>query len=172
MTWTWNEARRQHNAMMDAAGWLDLRGLDLYGADLRWLDLSGADLSGADLSGANLRGLYLSRADLSGANLRGACYGEGIPLTREPIQILGLRWEILILDTHIKIGCELHSADEWAAFDDEEIADMAEGAIEFWRKHRVSILAMADAAHNQANREMADEVRAALPPMLPDLEDA
>ena len=55
----------------------DLRGAnlsdaDLPGADLRGANLSDADLPGADLSCANLRGADLSGADLSGANLRDA----------------------------------------------------------------------------------------------------
>ena len=55
----------------------DLRGANLFGAnlsdaDLRGANLSDADLPGADLSGANLRGADLSGADLSCANLRGA----------------------------------------------------------------------------------------------------
>ena len=56
---------------------VDLRGANLYRADLSHANLSGADLFGADLAhanlrGANLRGANLCRADLSGANLSGA----------------------------------------------------------------------------------------------------
>lgn len=55
----------------------DLRGADLYCADLRGANLRGADLysanlSGADLHSANLRGADLHSANLSGANLYGA----------------------------------------------------------------------------------------------------
>ena len=55
----------------------DLRGANLFGAnlsdaDLRGANLSDADLPGADLSCANLRNANLSGADLSCANLRGA----------------------------------------------------------------------------------------------------
>ncbi|EHI7963335.1 TPA: pentapeptide repeat-containing protein [Salmonella enterica subsp. enterica serovar Agona] len=55
----------------------DLRGADLcdanlYGADLRGADLCGANLYGADLCDANLRGADLRGADLRGADLRGA----------------------------------------------------------------------------------------------------
>jgi hypothetical protein len=45
---------------------------NLRGADLWWADLRGADLDSADLHGANLRGADLRRADLYGANLRRA----------------------------------------------------------------------------------------------------
>ncbi|MMQ57540.1 pentapeptide repeat-containing protein [Salmonella enterica] len=50
----------------------NLRGANLYGADLRGANLRGANLYGADLRGANLRGANLYGADLYGANLRGA----------------------------------------------------------------------------------------------------
>ena len=67
----------------------NLRGADLYGANLRGANLRGADLYGADLRGANLydadlyganlRGADLYDADLYGANLRGAnLYGANL----------------------------------------------------------------------------------------------
>ena len=63
-------------------GEADLRGANLYEADLREAnlrganlyeaDLCGANLCGANLREANLRGANLYEADLRGANLRGA----------------------------------------------------------------------------------------------------
>ena len=50
----------------------DLRGADLYGAVLRWADLSRADLRGAVLRWADLREADLREADLYGADLYGA----------------------------------------------------------------------------------------------------
>ena len=50
----------------------DLRGANLGGADLRVANLRSANLCNADLRGANLRGAYLCNADLNGANLRSA----------------------------------------------------------------------------------------------------
>lgn len=48
---------------------LDLRNIDIRGADLLGVNLQQADLRGSDLSGANLRAADLSEADLNGAKL-------------------------------------------------------------------------------------------------------
>ena len=61
-------------------GGANLRGADLGGANLWGANLWGADLGGANLWGANLRGADLGDADLRGANLRGADLG-GADLT-------------------------------------------------------------------------------------------
>lgn len=111
---------------------------------------AGVSLSGADLRGADLRG-----ADLRGADLRGASYGENIPVTKPPLQLLGLSYDIFIFDTHIKIGCELHSADEWRNFDDRRIAEMdGKKALEWWRAYKPLVMSMADA---HCVTEKADE---------------
>jgi uncharacterized protein YjbI with pentapeptide repeats len=114
----------------------NLRGADLYGANLRGADLYGANLCGADLRGADLRG-----ADLYGAYLRGANLdGEKINVT--PIQINNLEWPILITDGYMRIGCQRHSHDEWAAFSDKQISAMASTASDFWSVWREPLLAM------------------------------
>jgi hypothetical protein len=104
-------------------------------------DLSGADLSRADLSRANLYGADLSRADLSGADLYGAnLYGE--KLTKNPIQILNLKWSILITVEHIKIGCQVHKAVEWFKFTDKQISEMHEEALTWWKQYKIIIKAL------------------------------
>ena len=133
--------------------WADLSVADLSGADLSVADLSGAnlsvaDLSGADLSGANLSGADLSRAnlswvDLSVANLSVAKWRDGVLVKQQPVQIGGLTWPVTILDTHMQIGCELHSHDEWAGFDNERIATMdGTASRRFWRDHRDWLLGL------------------------------
>ena len=79
--WTWNQARREHDAEMRAAGWLNLTGAYLTGARLRGARLTGADLTGVDLRGVDLRGAYLRGARLTGADLTGADL-TGADLTR------------------------------------------------------------------------------------------
>ncbi|MEN6535021.1 MAG: pentapeptide repeat-containing protein [Bryobacteraceae bacterium] len=122
----------------------DLRGAVLRGAVLRDADLSDAALSGADLRGADLRGADLSGAVLSDADLSDATYGEGVPMTRAPLSILGLRWPVLILDAHVKIGCQLRTVAEWDSATDEQIVAM-DGApsIALWRRWWPSVRALA-----------------------------
>ena len=132
----------------------NLAGAYLAGANLDGANLDGANLDGANLARANLDGAYLARANLAranldganldGANLDGASYGNGVPLTRTPIFVGGLHWPVIIMDEHMKIGCELHLISGWAEFDDRRILQM-EGrtALHFWRQWKEPLLAMA-----------------------------
>ncbi len=132
----------------------DLRGADLYGADLRGADLCDADLRGADLYGADLRGANLHGADLYGENLYGAdlrdanlydanLYGE--KLTKTPLFILNLEWDVTVTTQHLRIGCQVHLISEWKSFDDNAIKQMAGSAAEFWAKYKTAIIALCDA---------------------------
>ena len=95
-------------------------GAYLGGAYLGGADLGGADLRGADLGGADLGGADLRSADLGGAYLSGAKIRDGIPVTKAPIQILGLEWSVTIWDQHMQIGCEFHSHDDWRGFSEDD----------------------------------------------------
>ena len=68
-------------------------GANLCGANLRDANLSGADLRGANLSGADLRG-----ADINGETI-----------TRVPVQVANLRWDVLITEGYLRIGCQRHT---------------------------------------------------------------
>jgi hypothetical protein len=57
--------------------------------------------------------------------------------------VTGLFWPIRISDEYIRIGCEKHTIDEWDNFTDEEIDDMDQEALQFWRKHKEFILSEA-----------------------------
>jgi uncharacterized protein YjbI with pentapeptide repeats len=134
----------------------NLRGADLSSAYLRSADLSGAYLSGAYLSGANLSGANLSGANLSGANLRGAKWRDGIEISRQPLQLYGLRWDVSILDRHMQIGCELHSLAEWSEFDDARIAAMdGKDSLRFWRANKDALFALAAADGRVPESEQA-----------------
>jgi uncharacterized protein YjbI with pentapeptide repeats len=124
----------------------NLYGADLYGANLYGANLSGANLYGADLYGANLYGANLSGANLYGANLSGAdLYGANLSgeiLTKSPISMTGCgeKWNILITEGFMQIGCQRHSHKAWAAFTDSEIAEMDSYALEFWTVWKEALL--------------------------------
>ena len=98
--------------------------------------LSHANLRGADLSHANL-----SHANLFDTNLRGAdLFGQKIQ--RAPIQINNLTWPIIITEHHMKIGCQVHTHQEWEDFTGDELAAMDNDAFEFAEKWRSILLMM------------------------------
>jgi len=131
----------------------NLAGANLAGAYLDGAYLARAYLAGANLAGANLARAYLARANLAGAyldgaylaraNLAGATFGDGVTASRGVLQVLGLRWVVTVFDAHMLIGCQMHSLDDWAAFDDRQIAAMdGAHALRFWRQHKTTLLAL------------------------------
>ena len=126
-------------------------------ADLRDADLSCADLSYADLSGAHLSCAHLSCADLSGANLRRMASGNN----REIRTMQTGGWGIVYTSDMMAIGCRQHSLSEWWSFNDEQIADMDKGALDFWRKWRPTLRQLmgltSDTHGTQAEQEAKNE---------------
>jgi hypothetical protein len=116
----------------------DLSDADLSDADLSRADLSRADLSDADLSHSNLSDVNLSRADLRGADLSRA------DLSRADLrncignmkQIKSLQcdtWLISYTSTHLNIGCQTHTIEDWFDFSDDEISSMDNEALVWWK---------------------------------------
>ena len=82
---------------------------------------------------------YLSCADLSGAS-----FGEGVTAEQGVLQLIGLRWDVIIFDAHMRIGCQMHPLSDWASFDDRRIAEMdGVHALRFWRQHKSALLTLA-----------------------------
>ena len=128
--------------------WADLQGADLWEANLQRADLLGASLQGADLRGANLkyadlRGASLQGADLRGANLRGANI-LGADLTTDVIRIDGMRWDVMIFQDWMTIGCQHHHIDDWGKFTDVEISKMDYDALEFWQANKQKLFTIAN----------------------------
>ena len=119
---------------------------NLADANLADANLADAYLAGANLARANLARANLTDANLTDANLAGAKWEDGVPLTRAPIQMHGLRWPVTILDAHMVIGCQTHRLSDWDAFDDRAIANMdGKHALIFWRAHKETLLGLARA---------------------------
>jgi hypothetical protein len=113
----------------------NLRSANLRSANLRYADLSSANLRYADLRSANLRYADLSYADLSYADLRSAkvFIDEKELEVNKTICILQERYSIIMLDTHMEIGCQKHVYKNWWKYTDEEISEMDNGALEWWK---------------------------------------
>ena len=127
---------------------VNLQGANLLMANLRGVNLQGANLQGADLQGANLqyadlRGVSLQGADLRGANLRGANL-RGASLPTGVIRIDGMRWDVTISQDWMTIGCQHHHIDKWNKFTDDEIAEMDDGALEFWQANKHKLITTAN----------------------------
>ena len=120
---------------------------DLTGADLRCADLTDASLTGADLRGADLRCADLTDASLTCADLRGAKFlgsNSSEFKTKTIHQFSGLYYHVFFYDTHMKIGCECHSYDDWWKFDDKRILEMdGKSALNFWRKNKDMLMNIA-----------------------------
>ena len=120
----------------------NLSSANLISADLRSANLISAYLYSADLSSADLNSANLSFANLHSANLSSAKYGYGVPLENKPVQLDSNKYYVLIMDTHIKIGCKLYKHTEWESFTDAEISKMDNGALEWWNEWRGMILSL------------------------------
>jgi uncharacterized protein YjbI with pentapeptide repeats len=113
-------------------------------ANLAGANLEGANLEGAYLEGAYLEGAYLARADLAGANLaRADLAGASLfdeKVSKPVTQLLTEIWPVIIGETKIKIGCQLHTITEWQAFSDEQIAEMSSSALDWWKIWKTPIM--------------------------------
>ena len=116
----------------------NLQGANLKEANLQYANLQGANLRGTNLKGANLRGANLKEANLQGANLQYA------NLPAEVIRIDGLRWDVTIFQDWITIGCQHHHIDDWDKFTDDEIAEMHDDALEFWKETKQKLITIAN----------------------------
>jgi hypothetical protein len=129
----------------------NMTGVNLTGADLIRAELVRAILIRADLTDANL-----IRADLTNANLTGATY-RNMPCTRPPVQVSGLRWNVVILDKHIIIGCQMHEATAWRGFEDGTLLKMHPSAPGLWHIWGGTIMALAK-AHGCFAEESSDKM--------------
>ncbi|MDF3858110.1 pentapeptide repeat-containing protein [Achromobacter denitrificans] len=109
-------------------------------ANLADANLADANLAGANLAGAYLAGAYLARANLARANLAGAYLAELSGIwgasgnLREVKAIQCDTWPVTYTATHMQIGCQLHALEAWWSFTDEQINEMAFGALAWWQK--------------------------------------
>ena len=116
----------------------DLREFDLRGCDLRGCNLRGCDLRGCDLRGCDLRFASLASADLRGCDLRFA----DLPL--------GLLWSgalrpycVAVGYGYASVGCQRHPYAVWRELTEATAREWdGEGAVQWWRAHRETLLQM------------------------------
>ena len=89
-----------------------------------------------------------SDLNLSGANLSGAVVLGDI-IQKSPVSVCNLHWSALITEHKMQIGCQTHTHEEWASFEDETIIGMdGKNSLRFWRQWKAPLLAMC-AAHKE-----------------------
>lgn len=80
--------------------------------------------------------------------------GQDQKATIPPVFIFGSTWPVMVTDAHIKIGCQVHTTEEWAAFTDEQIFAMdGRDALRFWARWKEPLLAMARAHQRSIDNE-------------------
>lgn len=132
----------------------DLRGVRLWRADLRGVNLWDANLADAKLCGVNLigsilTGVNLTNANLIAVNLKDArMYGANLTGTKlsdmrgNMREIMSLRiewWSVAYTFDRLQIDLENHSIEDWRNFTDDQIADMASDALDWWHKWKDAI---------------------------------
>ncbi len=71
-----------------------------------------------------------------------------------PVHISGLDYIVTITDSHMMIGCELHSHDDWRSFDNRRILEMdGKCAAKFWDAHGTYLLALCDHQKAKASKD-------------------
>ncbi len=120
----------------------DLRDADLVGADLRYANLRDANLRDANLRDANLRDANLGYANLRDADLRDADLGSTDSILLTPFGWCHVQKE------NIRIGCQYHTTEEWRNFTDAEIGEMESRALDWWKKNKPVVMAMAEACES------------------------
>ena len=119
---------------------------DLDFADFNQAILTDTQLIESSLNDAEFDGATLGHTDFFKSDLRNIRFGCADIKTAMLWDVLGDNKHIITLQTpkytvnytaeHIQIGCKKFTHDEWKNFTDEEIDDMAAGALRWWRKHK------------------------------------
>lgn len=94
-----------------------------------------------------------NKVSLRDADLLGA-YLQGEILIIFPVQVLGLRWFVLITPQYMSIGCERHTHEEWANFNRVEISKMDTNAWDWWTVHKDVLLNMCSIHKLEAEKEL------------------
>ena len=118
-------------------GYSDLTQANFTGSDLRMANMLGSDLLSCNFNDADLRGTDLRRTDI-----RRCSIVDTVGNTSQIISTHIESWNISATRYALAVGCEQHEWKEWQSFTDEEINDMDNNALEFWKKWKNFIFEM------------------------------
>jgi hypothetical protein len=105
-------------------------------ADLREANMCSADLREANMCGANLREAVLWGVVGNMREIKSAQFDKWtLTWTQYPD---GVHW--------LQIGCQRHTLEEWENASDLWIDDMDPDALEWWHKHRETVLGLVKAS--------------------------
>lgn len=143
---------------------VNLQGANLQGANVTHASIARSDLSRACLTNADLRAVYLSWTNLGDVQVNGADFRNTnfVECSVENVDFRGAKllsddlvttnvifrqefYLIICHDNLMKIGCQVATFDEWAAFSKNDIFEMhGDDATYFWRHKREFCLSLKD----------------------------
>ena len=137
----------------------NLEGANLWDANLEGANLWDANLEGANLWGANLRGANLRDANLRDANLRDANLRDanlwGVGGNMEEIRSMKIEtFPITFTKDVLQIGCKRYLIEEWRNFSDEDINNMDDRALAFWKKWKDFIFTAISLSFNEGKKDV------------------
>ena len=67
-------------------------------------------------------------------------------------------WVVYVYETHLKIGCQYYTHDEWLSFEDSRISKMHSKALEWWKEHKPLIIAGIETVKAQVEKKKLSAV--------------
>ena len=135
---------------------------NFYDANCQYAQFTGASLvqasfDKADLLATNFFNATISCADFQQADIRYAIFwGTNIMTALFPFKVMFLyhyNWPIFICADTIRIGCQCHTIKQWKDFNAEQIENMGDEALSFWRWHKYEILEIACAFYHSYEKD-------------------
>ena len=132
----------------------EIWGGEIRGGVIRGGEIRGGVIRGGEIWGGEIRGGVIWCGEIRGGEIRGGVIWGGV-IRVSPIFISGLRWEITITASYLRIGCQQHEHDSWSKFERTDIMPMANEAWDWWKLHKDMLMALC-AEQTEANAAYLD----------------
>ena len=129
-------------------------GGEIWGGEIRGGVIWGGVIRGGEIWGGEIRGGVIWCGEIRGGEIWGGVIWGGV-IRVSPIFISGLRWEITITASYLRIGCQQHEHDSWSKFERTDIMPMANEAWDWWKLHKDMLMALC-AEQTEANAAYLD----------------